>query len=297
VDWDRLRVFHAVAEAGSITHAGETLHLSQSAVSRQIQSLETAMGATLFHRHPRGLLLTSEGEILFEATQEITAQLDASTVRLRDNREGVHGPLRVTTTLGFGIKWLMPRLPKLLALHPGLSIELLLTEEVLDLAMRQADVAIRMRAPRQADVIGRKLWSMRVGLYASRTYLEQRGTPKTVEDLTDHDLIIYSDRAPQPSYEIDWLLREGAGAGASSLRPRVTVSTQFAVLEAVRYGAGIGIVPEYLTDGDDSLLRVLPDCVGPEIEPHLVYANEMKSSKRVSVFRAFLLSELGQFPN
>lgn len=229
MDWDRLRVFHAVAEAGSITHAGETLHLSQSAVSRQIQSLEAAMGATLFHRHPRGLLLTSEGEILFEATQEITAQLNASAVRLRDNREGVHGPLRVTTTLGFGIKWLMPRLPKLLAQHPGLSVELLLTEEVLDLAMRQADVAIRMRAPRQADVIGRKLWSMRVGLYAAHTYLDQRGTPETVEDLTEHDLIIYSDKAPQPSYEIDWLFREGFGG--TTLRPRVTVSTQFAVLE------------------------------------------------------------------
>ncbi len=295
MDWDRLRVFHAVAEAGSITHAGETLHLSQSAVSRQIQSLEAAMGATLFHRHPRGLLLTSEGEILFEATQEITAQLNASAVRLRDNREGVHGPLRVTTTLGFGIKWLMPRLPKLLAQHPGLSVELLLTEEVLDLAMRQADVAIRMRAPRQADVIGRKLWSMRVGLYAAHTYLDQRGTPETVEDLTEHDLIIYSDKAPQPSYEIDWLFREGFGG--TTLRPRVTVSTQFAVLEAVRYAAGIGIIPEYLTEGDDSITRVLPDCVGPEIEPHLVYANEMKSSKRVAVFREFLLRELDRFPN
>jgi len=291
VDWDRLRVFHAVAEAGSITHAGETLHLSQPAVSRQIQSLEAAMGATLFHRHPRGLLLTSEGEILYEATQEITAQLNASTVRLRDNREGVHGPLLVTTTLGFGIKWLTPRLPKLLALHPGLSIELLLTEEVLDLPMRQADVAIRMRAPRQADVIGRKLWSMRVGLYASRTYLNQRGTPLTVEELADHDLIIYSDKAPQPSYEIDWLFREGVGG--ANLRPRVTMSTQFAVLEAVRHGTGIGIIPEYLTENDDSLCRILPDCVGPEIEPHLVYASEMKSSKRVSVFRAFLLDELG----
>lgn len=295
MDWDRLRVFHAVAEAGSITHAGETLHLSQSAVSRQIQSLEAAMGATLFHRHPRGLLLTSEGEILFEATQEITAQLNSSAARLRDNREGVHGPLRVTTTLGFASTWLMPRLPKLLDLHPGLSIELLLTEEILDLPMRQADVAIRMRAPRQADVIGRKLWTMRVGLYASRTYLDQRGTPADVDALADHDLIIYSDKAPQPSYEIDWLFRDSLTG--QSLRPRVTVSTQFAVLEAVKHGAGIGILPEYLTNPDDSLVRVLPDCVGPEIEPHLVYARELKTSKRVSVFRAFLLEELGQSPN
>ncbi len=290
MDWDRLRVFHAVAEAGSITHAGETLHLSQPAVSRQIRSLELAMGATLFHRHPRGLLLTSEGEILFEATQEITAQLNASTVRLRDNREGVHGPLRVTTTLGFGIRWLTPRLPKLLAEHPGLSIELMLTEEILDLPMRQADVAIRMRAPRQADVIGRKLWTMRIGLFASRAYLDQHGTPETVEDLADHDLIIFSDKGPQPSYEVDWLNREGVGAQA--LRPRLTVSTQFAVLEAVKHGVGIGLMPEYLADPTDSLIRLLPDREGPVIEPHLVYAQELKTSKRVSVFKSFVINEL-----
>ena len=290
MDWDRLRIFHAVAEAGSITHAGETLHLSQSAVSRQIQSLETAMGATLFHRHPRGLLLTSGGEILYEATQEITAQLNASTVRLRDNREGVHGPLRVTTTLGFGVRWLTPRLPRLLALHPGLSIELIMTEDILDLPMRQADVAIRMRAPRQADVIGRKLWTMRIGLFASRGYLDARGTPETVEDLGDHDLIVYSDKAPQPFYEVDWLFKDGSGA--QMLRPRVTVSTQFAVMEAVRHGVGIGIMPDYLAEANDSLVRVLPDEQGPEIEPHLVYARELKSSKRVTVFKAFLIEEL-----
>ena len=292
MDWDRLRVFHAVAEAGSITHAGETLHLSQSAVSRQIQSLELAMGATLFHRHPRGLLLTSEGEILYEATQEITAQLNASAVRLRDNREGVHGPLRVTTTLGFGVKWLTPRLPKLLDLHPGLSIELLMTGDILDLPMREADVAIRMRAPKQADVIGKKLWTMRIGLFASQAYLDRRGTPETPDDLSEHDLIVYGEKAQQRTSDIEWLNREGAVG--QSLRPRVTVSTQFAVLEAARQGVGIGIMPDYLADASDSLVRLLPDHEGPEIEPHLVYAREMRTSKRVAVFKAFLTDELAQ---
>jgi len=292
MDWDRLRVFHAVAEAGSITHAGETLHLSQSAVSRQIQSLELAMGATLFHRHPRGLLLTSEGEILFEATQEITAQLNASAVRLRDNREGVHGPLRVTTTLGFGVKWLTPRLPKLLELHPGLSIELLLTEEIVDLPMRDADVAIRMRAPKQADVIGRRLWTMRTGLYAARDYLDRRGMPEAADDLAGHDLIVFSDKAQQRTSDIDWLNRESEAGHI--LRARLRVSTQFAVLEAVRHGVGIGVMPDYLSEGSDSLVRVLPDLQGPEIEPHLVYASEMKSSKRVAVFKSFLMDELAR---
>lgn len=290
MDWDRLRVFHAVAEAGSITHAGETLHLSQSAVSRQIQSLEQAMGATLFHRHPRGLLLTSEGEILYEATQEITAQLNASTVRLRDNREGVHGPLRVTTTLGFGVKWLIPRLPKLLEQHPGLSIDLILTEAVLDLPMREADVAIRMRAPTQADVIARKLWSMRMGFYASKTYLAAKGRPQEIGDLAEHNLVTYSDKGPQPFYETDWWIREAKSAMPP--RPRVTATSQFAVLEAVRNDVGIGIMPAYLAETSDVIEHVLPDHEGPEIEPHLVYARELKTSKRVAVFRKFVLSEL-----
>ncbi len=292
MDWDRLRVFHAVANAGNVTHAGETLHLSQSAVSRQIRNLELSMGATLFHRHARGLLLTSEGEILYEATQEITAQLEASTARLRNNREGVHGPLRVTTTLGFGIRWLTPRLPKLLAEHPGLNIELILTEKILDLPMRQADVAIRMRAPRQADVIGRKLWSMRIGLFASGAYLAQRGIPETVEDLSDHDLIIYSEAAPQPTYEIDWLNRESKNL--LNFRPRLTVTTQFAVLEAVKQNVGIGLMPEYLSEPGDSLIRVLPEQKGPVIEPYIVYAKELSTSKRVSVFRKYILAQFGK---
>jgi len=250
------------------------------------------MGATLFHRHPRGLLLTSEGEILYEATQTMTAQLNASAARLRDNREGVHGPLRVTTTMDFGILWLTPRLPKLLADHPGLSIEMDLTEAVLDLPMREADVAVRMRPPRQADVIGRKLWSSHIGLYASEENFAARGRPETVDDLATHDLVVYNQKSPQPSHNIDWLLRDGADG--PPLRPRVTVTTQLAVMEAARHGVGIGILPDYLAAQSDSLSRILPDLKGPEIEPHLVYARELRSSKRVAVFKTFLTDELAR---
>lgn len=288
MDWDRLRIFHAVAEAGSVTHAGETLHLSQSAVSRQIQSLEYEMGATLFHRHPRGLILTSEGEILYEATQEITSELNDATLRLRDNREGVHGPLRITTTVDFGVIWLTPRLPKLLAQHPGLSVELMMTEKILDLPMREADVAVRMRPPRQADVITKQLWKSTIGLYAHDAYLKEHAEPDTIPDLAEHSLIVFNPRAEQPALETDWLFRDPA----TSLRPKVVMSSQFAVLEAVKAGVGIGILPGYLTDGVEGVRRVAPRIAGPVITPHLVYAREMRNSKRVAVFRTFLLEEL-----
>ncbi|HBZ44825.1 MAG TPA: LysR family transcriptional regulator, partial [Maritimibacter sp.] len=140
MDWDKLRIFHAVADAGSLTHAGDTLNLSQSAVSRQIRGLEESLNATLFHRHARGLILTEQGELLFDATRAMTQRLDAAVARIRDSKEEVFGELRVTTTTGFGSLWLAPRLPKLYEKHPDLRIDLMLEERVLDLPMREADV-------------------------------------------------------------------------------------------------------------------------------------------------------------
>ena len=136
MDWDKLRIFHAVADAGSLTAAGEKLYLSQSAVSRQIRALEEALNATLFHRHARGLILTEQGELLFDATKSMNKRLEAAAARIRDSDEEVFGDLKVTTTIGFGSLWLAPRLAKLYEKYPDLRIDLMLEERVLDLPMR-----------------------------------------------------------------------------------------------------------------------------------------------------------------
>ena len=180
MDWDKLRIFHSVADAGSLTHAGETLHLSQSAVSRQIRALEEALDATLFHRHARGLIPTEQGELLFEATRAMSKRLDAASARIRDSEDQVFGALRVTTTTGFGTLWLAPRLPQLYEKYPYLNVELMLEERVLDLPMREADVAIRMKEPSQADLIRKRLMTVEMRLYASEDYLKSRGTPQTL---------------------------------------------------------------------------------------------------------------------
>lgn len=178
MDWDKLRIFHAVADAGSLTHAGDQLHLSQSAVSRQVRALEESLNATLFHRHARGLILTEQGELLFDATRAMLKRLDAATARIRDSEEEVFGELRVTTTTGFGTLWLAPRLPKLYAKYPDLKIDLMLEERVLDLPMREADVAIRMKEPSQADLIRKRLMSVHMCLYATHSYVALHGTPR-----------------------------------------------------------------------------------------------------------------------
>ncbi|OIQ75838.1 HTH-type transcriptional regulator CynR [mine drainage metagenome] len=288
MDWDKLRIFHAVADAGSLTHAGEALHLSQSAVSRQIRALEESLNTTLFHRHARGLILTEQGELLFDATNSMVKRLDAASARIRDSEDEVFGELKVTTTTGFGTLWLAPRLSALYAKYPDLKIDLMLEERVLDLPMREADVAIRMKEPSQADLIRKKLMIVKMRLYASRDYLEKNGTPLRLEDLSAHRLICQNTTTPQVA----------AGATlvqnllAYDVRSTLTVNNYFGVLQAVLANLGIGVLPDYLTEDFPNLVRVLPDVESTEVPVFLAYPEELRHSKRVSAFRDFVTEEI-----
>ena len=288
MDWDKLRIFHAVADAGSLTHAGDALHLSQSAVSRQIRALEESLNTTLFHRHARGLILTEQGELLFDATVSMVKRIDAATARIRDSEEEVFGELRVTTTTGFGSLWLAPRLPKLYEKYPDLNIDLMLEERVLDLPMREADVAIRMKEPSQADLIRKRLMNIRMRLYASPSYLAQNGAPETMEDMADHRLICQNTRSAQ------------VGAGLNlvqqlltyDIRSTLTVNNYFGVLQAVISDLGIGVLPDYIIEDFPSIVRVLPDVESVEVPVFLAYPEELRQSKRISAFRDFVQEEI-----
>lgn len=290
MDWDKLRIFHAVADAGSLTHAGETLHLSQSAVSRQIRALEESLNATLFHRHARGLILTEQGELLFEATDAMVKRLDAAAARIRDSSDEVYGELRVTTTTGFGTIWLAPRLAALYDKYPDLKIDLILEERVLDLPMREADVAIRLKEPTQADLIRKRLMSVNIRLYASPEYLEKHGTPTQLSELKEHRLICQSASTPQVTAGknlIQMLTTYEPGA-------TLHVNNYFGVLQAVRNNLGIGVLPHYVVESDPSLVRVLPDVDSGEVPVFLAYPEELRHSKRVAAFRDFVLEEIFQ---
>src|SRR6187455_6679 len=189
MDWDKLKVFHAAAEAGSFTHAGERLGLSQSAVSRQVSALESELSVSLFHRHARGLILTEQGDMLYRTAHEVFMKLEAARTKLTDSRERPNGELKVSTTPGIGVHWLTPRLGEFLDLYPDIHITLITTDEELDLAMRAADVAIRLRQPTQPDLIQRKLFSVHFHAYASAEYLKRAGTPRTLEELDTHKII------------------------------------------------------------------------------------------------------------
>lgn len=288
IDWDKLRIFHAVADAGSLTHAGDALHLSQSAVSRQVRALEESLDTTLFHRHARGLILTEQGELLFEATTSMNKRLDTAAARIRDSEEEVFGVLRVTTTTGFGTLWLAPRLPKLYEKFPDLKIELMLEERVLDLPMREADVAIRMKEPAQADLIRRRMMNIRMRLYATPEYLAMNGTPQKLSEISDHRLISQNPSTAQ------------VAAGAvlvqtlmeHDIRSTLTVNNYFGVLQGVLNHLGIGVLPDYLWEDFPHLIRVLPDIESDEVPVFLAYPEELRQSKRVGAFRDFVMEEI-----
>src|SRR4030088_785 len=193
VDWDKLRVCHAVAEAGSFTHAGGACNLNQSAVSRQIRAVQESLRGPLFHRHARGLILTEQGELLFRTAREVFAKLAMSESLISESKDRPKGPLKITTTVAFGSIWLTPRIHEFLDLYPEIQVSLVVDDSELDLSMREADVAIRMTPPRQPDLIQRHLVSVQEHVYASTEYLKKFGTPKRAEDLDDHRLIIYCD--------------------------------------------------------------------------------------------------------
>lgn len=288
MDWDKLRIFHAVADAGSLTHAGDTLHLSQSAVSRQIRSLEESLNVTLFHRHARGLILTEQGELLFDATTSMVKRLDAAAARIRDSEDEVFGELRVTTTTGFGTLWLAPRLTALYKKYPALKIDLMLEERVLDLPMREADVAIRMKEPSQADLIRKRLMNIRMRLYATPEYLAEHGTPLTMDDFSAHRLICQHVGAAQ------------VAAGATLVQQLIshdipsmlTVNNYFGVLQGVLNHIGIGVLPDYLTEDFPNLVRVLPEVESSDVPVFLAYPEELRHSKRVAAFREFVTEEI-----
>ena len=214
MDWDKLKVFHAAAEAGSFTHAGEQLGLSQSAVSRQVSALEQELSVSLFHRHARGLILTEQGDLLYRTAHDVFMKLESARAKLTDSRERPHGELRVTTTVGIGVHWLTPRLGEFLDLYPDIRVILITTDEELDLAMREADVAIRLRQPTQPDLIQRKLFSVRFHAYASPEYLKRLGTPNTLEELDQHRLLLLGGHVPTYLQNTRWLVevaRNGKG--------------------------------------------------------------------------------------
>ncbi len=290
MDWDKLRIFHAVAEAGSFTHAGDVLHLSQSAVSRQVSALEESLSCTLFHRHARGLLLTEQGELLFQSVHDVFNKLSITEAMLQDSQTRPQGTLKITTTVALGSLWLTPRIQVFLDMFPEIQVTLLITDQELDLGMRQADCAIRLSMPQQPDLVKRNLCRVHYHVFAAPEYIKKRGVPQSMEELTEHRLIVYGDEVATPSPHVNWLLR--AGSNGEVRRPALKVNNVYGIFRAVQSGLGIAMLPDFLAHESNTLVRILPEVEGPTNDAYFVYPEELRHTRRIQLFRDFLLREV-----
>lgn len=294
LDWDKLRVFYTVAQASSFTHAGDALHLSQSAVSRQISTLEESLGVTLFHRHARGLLLTEQGEMLLQTVRDVYAKLTSVEDSMRESKERPKGPLRITTPVAFGTMWLAPRLHEFVNTYPDIEVTLSVDDRLYDISMREADVAIRPLASSHADLIQRPLLVFHNSIYASNEYIRHNGRLSTPEDLQHHKIIAFSEDGYIPYANMNWLLEVGVTEGQKRHKPILYVSNLIAMQQAVESGLGIASLPDYMFFESKTVSRILPGINCPQHDVYFVYPSELKNSKRVAVFREFISRKMAE---
>ena len=294
MDWDKLKIFHAVAESGNFTKATFALNLSQSAISRQIQSLENELKTQLFERHARGLSLTENGEYLFKTAHEVISKLKDVESTLMDKKDKPSGKLTVTTVVSFGTTWLTPRIQEFMKLNPEMEIELIFDDKELDLSTRQADIGIWMRRPKQLNYIQKKFVDFHYHIYGSNDYLEKNGYPKNINDLNKHKFITYGRGAPSPVFNPDWALKIGIKDNKKR-KSVMKVNSVYGLLLAVQSGVGLAALPDYITFNVPNLTKVLPNEEGPKTETHFVYPESLKKVARVKAFRNFIFSKVSEW--
>jgi DNA-binding transcriptional LysR family regulator len=293
MDWDKLKIFHVVAEAGSFTSATVILNISQSAISRQIQSLEEDLKVKLFERHARGLTLTQNGEYVYKTAHEVISKIKEIETSLGDQKNKPTGKLTITTVRSFGTHWLTPRIQEFMNLNPEIEVELIFDDKELDLSTRQADIGIFMRRPKQLNYIQRKLVDINYHIYGSTKYLGTYGIPKTINDLTKHRFISFGKGAPSPVFNPDWALKLGSKDN-NKIKPVMKVNSVMGLLLAVESGVGLAALPDYLVSQSNNVVKVLPKSEGPITEAHFVYPQSLKNIARVQAFKNFLYSKLSE---
>ena len=219
-------------------------------------------------------------------------KLEAARAKLTDSRERPNGELRVTTTPGIGVHWLTPRLGEFIELYPDVQLSLITTDEELDLAMREADVAIRLRQPTQPDLIQRKLFSVRFHAYASPEYIKRFGTPRALDDLDNHRILLLGgSTVPQYLENRRWLIEVGRN-GKGARTPALIINNVLGVLRACQRGIGVALLPDYLVEENGGLVQLFGESdTTIALDAYFVYPEELKTVARVQVFRDFLVAK------
>ncbi|TBY41915.1 LysR family transcriptional regulator [Rhizobium leguminosarum] len=253
MNWDDVRIFLAVARTGQILAASKRLGLNHATLSRRLTSLEEALKTRLFIRRTNGCELTTEGEVFLASAERMETEMLAAQASLGHTDTAIAGTVRVGAPDGFGVSFLAPRMGRLIERHPSLKIQLVPVPRSFSLSQREADIAITLERPEQGRLVSSKLTDYTLGLYASRDYLGSQGTPGDIDALKAH---------PRIGYVEDLIFTASLNFSGEVMRSwdaSFEISTAIGQTEAVRSGAGIGILHDYIARQYPEIQRILPE--------------------------------------
>lgn len=282
MSWDFYRYFLAVAETGSLSAAARQLSVSQPTVGRQIAELEKRLETRLFERASHGYLLTPAGQQIKARIEKVAADLVGAEQQVRGLDKSLSGLIRVSATEGLGSYWLTPRLSEFQKRHPNIQFELMLNISVVDLRRREADVALRLANPRVSDLIGRQVGRTGFGLYGAKTYVDKRGAPETLADLTHHDFIGWQE-GPE-----NFVLSAALEKLTAPAQVKFRCNTVAAQIAAVANGMGLFLAPHYLVPRDGSIVRLLPAEIDQKVDLWLLTHQDLIKTRRIRALLDFL---------
>lgn len=279
IEWELYRAFLGVLREGSLSGAARALGVAQPTVGRHVAALEAALGLVLFTRSQTGLLPTEAAHALrmhAEAMESTAAALERTASGLR-GPEAAAGTVRISVSDVVGVEVMPAIVADLARRHPALKVELVLSNRVHDLLQREADIAVRMTAPRQEQLVARRVGAIELGLHAHPDYLARRGTPATLDDLDAHAVIGYDRPTP--------FVRQAAKALPGYARERFAVRTDsdVAQLALIRAGAGIGVCQVSLAARAPALVRVLPDAFTFRLDTWVTMHEDLRGSPRCRI--------------
>ena len=286
--WDRLKLFNVVAQAKSLTDAAVLLNISQSALSRQMQSLEHEVGNRLFVRRSRGIELTAAGIQVSEAAKKLSQSIEDVNQKLISGKTEPSGKLRVYATNAFGSLWLAPRMGPFLKRFPEIALSLSLRDAEPRVLPSQPHAEIRMTPIKSLDYIQIKLATFQYKIFASTSYLKAHGVPASEKELDQHKIISYGEDAQPPldKKRLNWLLWHGKDA-----MPRVPcleISSIYGLAKCVEAGLGIASLPGWMNDETNNLFEVLKDLNGPALDITFCYHEHMREDPRINVLKEYL---------
>jgi DNA-binding transcriptional LysR family regulator len=293
LEWDRLKIFYYVAKEKSITRAAQHLCMLQPSVTRNIQQLEHQAKSKLLIRHPRGLILTKQGEILFEHVSNMMTELELANNKISGTIDQVSGDLTITTTHGYASTVLFPHLCNFSVLYPEITLHVMCDDMDLDLIKKEADVAVRPYDMNASGLEQVFLYERKLQLFTNEDYLKKNGIPEKPEDLDEHKLIVFENpNNLAPFADTAWILTLGMVSGKKR-KPFITVNSAECLAQAAQKGLGIiALSHDSMLIEKCNLRRIFPTIEGPTNKMHYTYPKSIKNLPIVKLMEDYLKKSL-----